>query len=124
MEIDLTSALTMWQELIAMIVAAWAMPVANAAQIKPWHIRLPFTLPHNVLAITLFPLVIYGKTDDERYACLKLHERVHVKQARKLGPLAFYTAYLFELLALRKRGRDHSLEKPAYEVSDACFEEA
>ena len=85
-----------------------------------WLLEHMTTLEGGALAITLGESVL-GRTQ-AALDMTRLHERVHVKQARRWGPL-FIPAYLGTSLWIWWRGgeayRGNPFEVEAYRVSDA-----
>lgn len=112
---DLVNVLQHWEEIIGGLALLWS---EGAARAKVWHVKLPFRLGRT-LAITLFPFVFYSK--GAYTTCLRAHEDIHVAQVRRLGLLLFYARYLV-LQWLHGSGRDHPMERWAYQVSDDCVE--
>jgi len=114
--INLIEAALNWRELLAIIVVAYA---GGGALPKAVHIRLPFTL-RGIRAITLFPLVIYEK--GAYTECVRAHEMVHVRQARKMGPAVFYVRYLIGMWQNRGNpGSSHALEIAGMKAEWDCM---
>lgn len=65
-------------------------------------------LPHNVIAITLFPFIFTKSTDEGTLN----HERIHLRQQAELLVIFFYLIYLFEWAVKGYYGI--SFEKEAY----------
>ena len=80
-----------------------------------WFLRRCTLLPGGASAMTLGHVVI-ARTE-ELHDLTRAHERVHVRQCERWGPL-FVPAYLLASLAVKLRGgdayRDNPFEREAY----------
>lgn len=74
-----------------------------------WFLKKLVPLPGGALALTLGHIVL-GR-DSDALVRTRVHERVHVKQAERLG-LLFVPAYLLTSLFLLLRGRDPYRDNP------------
>ena len=84
----------------------------------PINITVPeriWPLP-KIAAITLFPFVVWRQ--GHRTPALEAHERYHWDQALRWGIVPFYLVYL-ALLPFYGGGRNHPLERKAYEIQDS-----
>ena len=83
-----------------------------------WILRRCTPLPGGASAMTLGHVVL--AVDEAAHDRTRTHERVHVKQAEKWGPL-FYPAYgVASLIAWARGGhyyRDNAFEKQAYDCA-------
>lgn len=82
---------------------------------KPIKIVLP-KLPGRIGAITLWPFIVYRQGQEKRPE-LHAHEMHHWNTALRCGILPWYLAYLL-LLPFFGGGRNHPLERPAYEEEE------
>lgn len=91
--------------------------VESEGGLARWLLRHATLLPGGAAAITLGEVVL--ARDAAELARTRAHERVHVAQARRWGPL-FFLAYGLASLAAWRRGqcpyRGNRLEVEAYAV--------
>src|SRR4051812_19965435 len=82
-----------------------------------WMLRHCTTLDGGASALTLGHVVL--AIDEAAHDLTRSHERVHVRQCERWGPL-FVPAYLVASLVARARGKhyyfDNAFEKEAYDV--------
>ena len=69
-----------------------------------------------IAAITLWPFILYR--DGYRTPALEAHEYYHWRQALVWGVLPWYAAYVVLLVVYRTGGRNHPMERRAYEIGD------
>ena len=89
---------------------------------RPINITIPerlWLLPR-VTAITLWPFIVYR--EGRRTPALEAHEHYHWYQALRFWVLPWYIGYVVLAILYRTGGRNHPMERRAYEIADKTAE--
>lgn len=80
-----------------------------------------YLLPKHIVAITIWPFMLFKRKEDTRNVKILNHEKIHLRQQLELLVIPFYIIYLIEYVVLLIVYRDHdkayrniSFEKEAY----------
>ena len=81
--------------------------------------QIPWPFPKKVFAVTLWPFIFY-EHEVRQDKGVQVHERYHLRDQRKWLVIPWFIAYI-ALLPFYGGGREHPLERLAYELQDAEY---